>query len=155
MADTGTTDYDHVRLMAIGPGGITGAATNVKKHAQEVADALGRVIVALEALTAGGWQGATQREAEDFNARWTTVTQDLFGTKENPETGVLNAIAGGIGTAGANYNKAELGLNDLWKKFAGGLAPDGGGDGKDDPPPSKEPPADVLDTNKTAITADY
>ncbi|GLZ16206.1 hypothetical protein Acsp04_64410 [Actinomadura sp. NBRC 104425] len=146
------TDYDTVETLDIGPAGIKTTATEVLRLAQEIADALDRIVQSLNALTATGWQGMTQQEAEDFNNRWMEVMKALFGTKENPESGVLNAIASGIGTAGDNYDKGETGLTDIWAKFAAGLP---SGDGTSDQPPSKEPPADVLDTNKTAITADY
>ncbi|WP_165978274.1 WXG100 family type VII secretion target [Actinomadura darangshiensis] len=161
MAETGATDYDAVKKIAIGPTGLQSTAKRLLALAQEVADALSRVQTTLNGLTSEGWSGGTQQEAEDFNRRWLAVMKELFGTEADPGTGVLNAIASGVGVAGDNYAKTESGLAEIWKKFSSNLPTaeeladeDLDDDGKKDEP-IREKPEDVLDTNKTAITADY
>ncbi|QFG21554.1 WXG100 family type VII secretion target [Actinomadura sp. WMMB 499] len=157
MADSGTTDYDSVEKVAVGPTGLQNTAKRLLALAQEIADSLGRVQTTLNGLTADGWNGFGRQEAEDFNRRWLAVMKELFGTEADPSTGVLNAIASGVGVAGENYGKAESGLADIWSKFASSLPTAeelANGDGTDEEP-SDEKPKDVLDTNKTAITADY
>ncbi|MBE1533993.1 WXG100 family type VII secretion target [Actinomadura algeriensis] len=152
-----TTNYDLVDKISVAPSSLTTTATQLKTHAQEIADAIGRIQATLNGLTSQGWRGGTQQEAEDFNRRWLAVMKELFGTEADPSLGVLNAISSGVGVAGGNYGMAENGLNSVWNKFASGLPTadeltgDGGGEEKPDP----DKPADVLDTNKTAITADY
>lgn len=158
-----TTNYDLVDKISVGPSSLTTTATQLKTHAQEIADAIGRVQATLNGLTSQGWRGGTQQEAEDFNRRWLAVMKELFGTEEDPGGGVLNAISMGVGIAGGNYGRAENGLNDIWNKFASGLptaaelADDDGDADNDGTPdePNRDKPEDVLDTNKTAITADY
>ncbi|MCO6000324.1 WXG100 family type VII secretion target [Actinoallomurus rhizosphaericola] len=148
-----TTDYDHVQNIAIGPSGMDTTATSLSKCAQEIADSITRIENALKSLTLNGWAGKTQQEADDFNNRWVKVMGDLFGSKDKPNDGVLNAMANGIYTAVKNYDEAEYGLVDVWKRFAGKL-PKAGVESSV-PTPSKDTPPDQLDTNKTAITADY
>ncbi|GLY92653.1 WXG100 family type VII secretion target [Actinoallomurus iriomotensis] len=153
-----TTDYDHLKNMAIGPWGMHDTATSLQGLAQNVADSVSRIRTTLEALTINDWVGKTQQEADDFNNQWHTVMGQMFGSEEKPENGVLPAMAGGIATAVYNYDVAEFGLVDAWNTFAGKFA-----DGsthkwrrtqplRDDNPPA---PPDVTDTNQTAITADY
>ncbi|GAA0370619.1 hypothetical protein NE235_35550 [Actinoallomurus spadix] len=152
-----TTDYDYLSNMAIGPWGIHETATALHDYAQNVADSVSRIATTLQSLTLNDWVGKTQQEADDFNKRWRTVMGDIFGSDEKPDDGVLSAIATGLATALHNYNAAEFGLTDVWNRFTA----------KFDAPPQPwrsavppldidtTPPPDVLDTNKTAITADY
>jgi hypothetical protein len=145
-------DYDHVGDIAIGPSGMHDTAQMTSHLNQSVADSVNRIADTVKSLVLNDWQGATQQEAEDFNNQWLSVMGELFGSKDKPDDGVLNAIASGIATAADNYNKAEYGLINVWNQFAGKLPTDGqGGDGK----PSHDAPPDQMDTNKTAITADY
>ena len=144
-------NYDQAEL-DIEPADLKRAAETVNRHARDIAGALNRINAKLRALNEHGWQGATQQEAEDFNTRWIAVTNNLFGPKDDPHGGVLNAIAVGIDTAYGNYNTTETELTKIWKEFSGKLpSASGGGDGK----PDRKTPPDVTDTNRTAITADY
>ncbi|MGI5230637.1 hypothetical protein [Actinoallomurus sp. CA-142502] len=145
-----TADYDHVKGIAIGPWGINDTAKTLHDLSQNVADSVGRIGTTLQSLVLNDWMGKTQQEADDFNTRWAAVMGEVFGGHDKPNDGVLNALASGIGIAGNNYDKAEFGLVDVWNRFSGKF-----GDGKSDDPPSKNAPPDELDTNKTAITADY
>jgi uncharacterized protein YukE len=145
-------DYDHVSDIRIGPSGMHDTAQRISDLNQSVADSVTRIADTLNPLVLNDWQGATQQEAENFNNRWLSVMDELFGSKDKPDDGALNAMAHGIGTAADNYNKAEYGLMNVWNQFAGKLpTADQGGDGK----PSHDTPPDQMDTNKTAITADY
>jgi hypothetical protein len=152
MADS-SVNYDAVRKINISPTGLETAATNISGHAQSVADALHAIVAALDELEVN-WAGATQQEADAFYARWAVVANALFGPKENPNEGVLNAMVNGIDSARFNYSKAEGDLRGLWTDFGNSL-PDPNSPPEGDTPPSHETPADELDTNKTAITADY
>jgi hypothetical protein len=144
-----TTDYDKVKKISIEPSSISATVTSLGTHAQDVADSLDRIAKTLQSL-ALNWVGKTQQEADDFNNRWTTVMGEVFGPKDKPDDGALNALVDGLATAVKNYDEAELGLTDIWKQFAGKMPTD---DNNNDT--SKNTPPDQLDTNKTAITADY
>ncbi|MEV5704151.1 hypothetical protein [Actinoallomurus sp. NPDC052274] len=145
------TDYDHAEETYVSPSGLHDTAQQLHDLANAVADYVGRISDTLKSLNLN-WQGETQKEADDFSSRWTAVMGEVFGSEDRPEDGVLNAMAQGIATAVNNYNKAEFGIISAWSKFAGSLPTDGqGGSSK----PSDDIPPDVMDTNKTAITADY
>ncbi|MDN3354937.1 hypothetical protein [Actinomadura sp. DC4] len=142
-------DYDGLQTLAISPWGLHDTAKTIVQLAQDIADSLGRISDTLGSLTFDSWKGETQQEVDDMADRWLDVSYNLFGSEDTPNDGVLNAVADGIGIAGDNYNKAEIGLVNIWHKFAANV---GTGDGSDE---QKDKPADQMDTNKTAITADY
>jgi hypothetical protein len=135
------TDYDHAGETWVSPSGLHATAQQLSDLAKDVADSVGRISDTLKSLALNDWQGATQQEADEFNNRWVAVMAELFGSKDRPEDGVLNAMADGIVTAVNNYNKAESGLISAWSNFANGEKTHGN--------------PDVMDTNLTAITADY
>jgi hypothetical protein len=142
-------NYD-AETISIGAWGIHESGRRIKDLADDIANATDQIVKTLEPLMLDGWKGATQQEAEDFSNRWLAVMKEIFGTEAEPGAGVLNAILAGIGTAGDNYSKADNGLFDVWTKFAAAMPANGGNN-----PPSKDVPPDQMDTNKTAITADY
>jgi hypothetical protein len=148
MAGSGA-NYD-VERIAIGPWGIHEGGRRIKDLGDDIANATENIMTTLNSLVLDSWKGATKEEAEDFSNRWLAVMKEIFGTEDNPGAGVLNAILAGIGTAGDNYNRAENGLLDVWTKFAAAIPTNGGNN-----PPSNDVPPDQMDTNKTAITADY
>jgi hypothetical protein len=146
-----TTDYDKVKKISIEPSSISATVTSLGTHAQDVVDSLNRIEKTLQSLTLNDWAGKTQQEADDFNNRWAKVMGDVFGSKDKPDDGALNALIDGLATAVKNYDEAELGLTDIWKQFAGKMSTDGNNNNDT----LKETPPDQVDTNKTAITADY
>lgn len=147
MADS-TVDYDGAE-MDVGPRSMDGTAKRLQSIAQGIADALARIQTTLDGLVLDGWQGKSQQEATNLNTRWMMAMTHLFGTTDKPGDGVLNAIADGVEGAAQNYGTAESGLTDLWNSWSGKFS-DTGGDGD-----KNQTPPDELDTNATAITADY
>lgn len=143
-------DYD-VKTISIGPWGIHESGRRIKDLSDDIVNATETIMTTLNSLVLDSWKGRTKDEAEDFGNRWLAVMKEIFGTKDNPGAGVLNATLSGIGAAGDNYNKAENGLLDVWNKFAAAIPT--GDAGKT--APSRDVPPDQMDTNKTAITADY
>jgi uncharacterized protein YukE len=139
-------DYDASRI-AVAPKDMNAIATDVTNLSQDIANSLDHIRSTVEVLFLTDWKGRSQQEADELNNRWSTMMKKLFGTKEEPDIGVLSAIADGIGFAADNYGKAESGLTAAFHKFADGLS-GGAGD-------KNAVPKDELDTNKTAITADY
>jgi len=143
----GPVDYDLVKL-DIAPKEIGETSLALRRHAQDVADSIDRISAIVNALVLDGWQGASEQEAKDFGNRWLSVMTSLFGSKDHPKDGVLNALLDGVDIAAENFGKAESGVVEVFKNFAASLA--GAGEGH-----SNGPPHDQLDPNKTAITADY
>lgn len=145
------TNYDHAGETWISPSGLHATADQVNDLAKDIVDSVDRITKTLKSLVLNDWHGATQQEADDFNNRWLAVMGEVLGSKDKPDDGVLNALVDGIITATNNYNKAETGLVGVWSKFAGKLPSPGDKGGK----PLEVSPPDEMDTNKTAITADY
>ncbi|GAB2799962.1 hypothetical protein GCM10027176_00010 [Actinoallomurus bryophytorum] len=143
-------NYD-TETISIGSWGIHEGGRRIKDLGDDIADATDRILKTLNSLMLDSWLGTTQQEAEDFSNRWLAVMKEIFGTEAEPGAGVLNAIVAGIGTAGDNYSRADNGLLDVWTKFAAAMPTSGGGNNA----PSTDVPPDQMDTNKTAITADY
>lgn len=114
---TGTTyssgdadlQMDLTGVWAIGKNTIPG-------YVDELVDALDRITNALESIELN-WAGSSQREAQDINDRWQACARSLFGTKQQPEVGVLNRIAGGLQGAALNMSVAESQIVDLWQKY--------------------------------------
>lgn len=149
MADNASVDYDTVTKIQLSPSGLKETVGKLMGHSKAIAEGLDRVTQALNEIPGAVWVGPSQREANDFNAKWEAAAKELFGSREQPELGSLNVIVSGLNDAYENYQKAESGLADLWRKFRSNLAMDG------DDTPSQTPPEDKLDPNVTAITADY
>jgi Proteins of 100 residues with WXG len=146
------TDYDHAGETWASPAGLHSTGQQINDLAKDISDSVDRIQNTLQSLVLNDWQGATQQEADDFNNRWLAVMGELFGSKDKPNDGVLNAMADGIFKVTDNYNKAETGLVNVWSQFAGKLPSEGQ---KADSTPSDRIPPDEMDTNATAITADY
>lgn len=142
-----STDYDNVKEISLSLWGLNDRAKQIVQHGENIKDALDRIITTLDALQVE-WAGPSQKEQAEVSQRFSTVSTAVLGSKDKPEFGVLNAITRGLGTAGSNYGKAEAGLFDVWNQFASKIGSSGGKSSKDTPP-------DEMDTNKTAITADY
>jgi hypothetical protein len=144
-------DYDHIPQMSIDPSALHDTATTMKDIAQEIGDAVDRIMDTLDALVLDSWKGETEKEVNEFADHWSTVMDQLFGSKDKPDDGVLNAMVDGVTNACNNYNEAESGLTNVWNDFAAKLPSANGSSGDE----SKAAPPDKLDVTGTAITADY
>jgi uncharacterized protein YukE len=140
-------DYDQV-TMAVVPEGMHTKSQDLSNLAGNVADSLSRIQTTLESLVLDSWKGESQQEATDLANRWNGQMTDLFGTKDRPDDGVLNALADGVSAASGNFTKAEDGIIGIFNLFFSGLQGIA-------PPPADALPTDDLDTNNTAITVDY
>jgi hypothetical protein len=83
---------------------------------EELGDCLDKIADAMNAIQIN-WVGDSAKEADDLNDRYQQVQNSLFGTKKNPEMGVLNRIAGGLEGAVLNLNRAENQIDDAWKTY--------------------------------------
>jgi hypothetical protein len=110
--------------------------TKIPALVEEIGDCLDKIADAMNEIRIN-WVGDSAREADDLNNRYQQVQNSLFGTKKNPEMGVLTRIAGGLQGAVLNLNNAENQLDEAWKTYHDQLyeyltetvASDTGGDG--------------------------
>jgi hypothetical protein len=141
-----TSDYDHVESFHVYPDDLVTHGNNIKQHNQDIADPLLNIVNVLQDLHLG-WAGKTSEEAKAFGDQWDRVAEEPFGTKEHPENGVLNAIAGGVLTVASLFAQTEHQLADFFDKFAQALLADGGG--------GDTPPQSVTDPTTTAVSEQW
>jgi hypothetical protein len=111
----------------------------------DLVSALDTIAKTLEDLEIS-WAGDEKDEAVRLLDRFSDVSASIFGTKKDPEKGVLARIAGGLQNAAYSYNQTETVVQDSWDKLRAdlytilqGSAPsaDGGGGGDQTPPISE------------------
>lgn len=120
-------DYDSTQTFFVWPSDILVHAENIRLDSQSIADCLGTIVNTLQGLNLG-WAGTTAQEAKDFGDRWTAVAEELFGTKDNPQSGALNIVLDGVYTVGALFAGAEAGLRDFFNNMTAAIEGGGGGD---------------------------
>lgn len=76
-----------------------------------------------------GWVGETADQARQFSADWSGAIQQLFGTRDAPDSGVLTHIVRGVVIAAVNYDQAELAVTDMFSQLSAALGTNGGGEG--------------------------
>lgn len=140
MNDPSRVDYDSA-LIEVSPRSMQQAATELDALRAEVSGALTAIEDRLQSLRLS-WTGKASNEREKITADWQYVITGLFGPRHEPDEGVLNALVGGLGDAAGNFAKADLGVIDIFRRFASGLESDG-----------KSTYTDK--TTHTAVTADY
>jgi uncharacterized protein YukE len=140
MADSGP-DYD-VSVITVSPSGLNTIATNLVGLGQAISDSLVTINNTLSGLRVA-WQGQAASDAEDLNQNWMRVMTELFGTEDDPDKGVLPALADGVAMASGNFSVTEVGVTSLFKRFTGTASDD---DKRPDP---------VTDTNQTAVTMTF
>lgn len=139
-------DYDWTTLRAH-PQEMDLLATKLGWLADQVAGRIHHINEILNSLHLQ-WQGESAEEQKDISDRWLRVFSALFGTKDHPETGVLNALVGGVQKAAGNFGQAD---DHAWKMFNDyhmALTA---------PPMDQlhKQPEDQMNTDRTAVTADY
>ncbi|MFJ3639690.1 WXG100 family type VII secretion target [Streptomyces sp. NPDC090108] len=113
--DSATIDVDpktlHTAYLA-----VLHAVGDIGDDLNAITDQLNQLLVS--------WTGdssSAAKEAQDFNDRWTDVWTRLYGTKDNPEKGVLNRLVAGIETAAVTYSRGERGVSDAWSRWQAAL----------------------------------
>ncbi|MGW7487216.1 WXG100 family type VII secretion target [Streptomyces sp. NPDC054786] len=140
MNDPSRVDYDSA-LVDVSPRTMQQTAKELDALRTEVSDCLGAIDDRLQSLRLS-WTGNASRERQKITEDWQHVITGLFGQRHQPDTGVLNALVGGVADAAGNFAKADLGVTDVFRRFANGLESDG-------------KPTYTDKTTHTAVTADY
>jgi hypothetical protein len=95
---------------------VNSMITTISEELNAVTDQMNRLLVS--------WTGdstSAAKEAEDFNNDWNALWTRLFGTQDDPEKGILNRFANGIGTAALAYSRGERGVSDTWARWQAAL----------------------------------
>jgi uncharacterized protein YukE len=137
-------DYDTASLF-VEPDQLKTIADNLTANASDVATSTLNITNTLSDLQLG-WAGQSAQEANDIANRWDAVMNELFGTEDDPSTGVLNAIVDGLMTARDGFSKTEDALAKLFSQFRDQLTAGGAGSTPPQAPPNMD------DITMTAIT---
>ncbi|WP_394427743.1 WXG100 family type VII secretion target [Streptomyces sp. SGAir0957] len=148
MAENGTADYD-TSVIDVSPVNMKKTGDDMTSLAQDVSDSLKVINTQLGQLKLA-WQGKSAEDADVVAQDWLRVITELFGTEEDPSKGVLPALADGVHMSWSNFSTAEDGIRKLFADFHSALTGSGDGDGD-----SQDPPEEVTDTNKTAVTMTF
>jgi uncharacterized protein YukE len=118
------------------------SAATMTTAAQGILNDLTDIITALNSLKVS-WVGDSADAATAATDRWNNTMTLLYGTEDDPSTGILNILTGGLASDAVNYSQCEQQVYDMFNTFESTLvaATKGGdgsdnGDGKDDPPPT-------------------
>ncbi|MEU2620655.1 WXG100 family type VII secretion target [Streptomyces sp. NPDC007157] len=140
-------DYNAVTL-SVDPNSLTAACDQVSSAGQNISDALADIMNSLSELRLS-WTGDAADVANDFNTRWTTVTEQLYGTQAEPSKGVLNILTSGIAKAAQNYANCEGAIKAMFEQFHTGIVQAGSGSA------SSGSPTDVVDQPSGAPDKNY
>jgi uncharacterized protein YukE len=67
------------------------------------------------------WVGKSSDEADKFNKDWNDIWKRLYGTKDDPDQGILNRFASGLTTAAVTYSRGERAVSDSFARFQAAL----------------------------------
>ncbi|MER7186446.1 WXG100 family type VII secretion target [Streptomyces hyaluromycini] len=140
-------DYNAVTL-SVDPNSLNAACDQVNSAGQNISDALADIMNSLSDLRLS-WTGDAADVADDFNTRWTAVTEQLYGTQAEPSKGVLNVLTAGIGKAAQNYANCEGAIKTMFLNFHTGIVQAGNGSA------SSGSPTDTVDQPSGAPDQNY
>ncbi len=108
MPEPKPANYDNAGIVIqVDPDAMyTDATTTMRTHGESIADSISSINDTWNGLKLG-WMGRTADEAQSFNDEWNAAIKSLFGTKDDPSTGVLNKIEVAVHYASVNYGVAE------------------------------------------------
>jgi hypothetical protein len=96
------------------------AESVMPEYALEVADSVNRIIDVWNGLKLG-WVGGTADEAQAFNDAWSAAVSKLFGTQDDPTTGILHQIGRSVALASMNYGEAESVVTKMFRDMSNAL----------------------------------
>ncbi|MEV6536786.1 hypothetical protein AB0M86_45770 [Streptomyces sp. NPDC051639] len=96
---------------------VVDAIISISDDLNAITDQLNQLLVSWTGDSSGA-----AKEAQDFNDKWTDTWTRLYGTKDNPEKGVLNRLVSGLETAAVTYSRGERGVSNSWSRWQAALA---------------------------------
>ncbi|MGP4045980.1 WXG100 family type VII secretion target [Streptomyces sp. 2A115] len=158
-------DYD-TSVLSIDPRLVDEVGRSLLTLAEQMVDHIEAIAGAAFHLRLS-WAGSSAQEAKKFMDRWNGVMRELFGSKEHPEDGVLNVMAGTVHVVAAGFSQTEARLEQVFREFADNL-PGGAeylqhqitqaflGDTGDETPTSAPPDVpEGLDPEDSAVLEDF
>jgi len=109
-------NYDSSSI-SVDPGGLNSCSDAITAQVQDIANYLGNINNALSNL-ALSWAGQAANAASTYNTDWASVVQALFGTQDDPSTGALNILVGGLSSAAQNYSAAEAAIAKMFTDYS-------------------------------------
>ena len=89
-------------------------------YGRRIADSINGIVDTWNELKIG-WVGRTKEEAEAFNDEWTAAISTLYGSKKDPEAGILTQIGQLVGSAAINYGHIETVVTKMFRDFNNSL----------------------------------
>ena len=103
--------------MTVNMADLNMAAKNLVKHSTTINDLSGLINDKLNSLAHLSWAGPSASDANQVANTWDNVMTTLYGTKDDPSTGILNILVGGVSGAVQNYLLNEVGIASMYSKF--------------------------------------
>jgi uncharacterized protein YukE len=114
--DTGVpSNYDNVTL-TVDMESLNTAANAIYQYCTNINNALGYINNILSGL-ALAWTGPSSDEAQTAANDWNSMMTTLFGTKADPDAGILNILAGGLLQAVQNYSTNEQAIGMMFSYY--------------------------------------
>lgn len=90
-------------------------------YGTQIADSINRIVDVWNGLKLG-WVGTTADEAQAFNDAWSAAITKLFGTQDDPTSGILSHIGNAVALASINYGEAESIVTQMFRDMSNALA---------------------------------
>lgn len=139
-------DYDSVGDFYVYPADIKNDGDTLEHLANTVVQSLTNISNTLNDLKLG-WAGKTSQEAQEFGDRWLRVANELFGTDDHPEYGVINVILNGVLDVADMFAKTEGGIMAYFDAFKQALDTSHSGG------PSQH--SNIVDPDVSAVTEQW
>jgi len=113
-------NYDSVRI-AVNLFDLNTAADVVTTNSKTINDLMNGINDKLGQL-ALSWTGPAASDANQATTRWNNVMTALYGTRNDPSTGILNILASGVTAAVGNYAVNEQAIVKMFAQFFSALS---------------------------------
>jgi hypothetical protein len=110
------SNYDNT-VVDVDPGTIELNADLIQIAVTEVSESFNVIMDTLTNL-ALSWSGTSSTVANEFNTLWADAMTRLFGTKDNPESGILSVVVSGMKGAVQNYSSTEQNVVEMFNQLS-------------------------------------
>jgi uncharacterized protein YukE len=147
MPEPKPANYDNAGMVIqVDPDAMyTDATTTMRTHGDSMAEHISSINDTWNGLKLG-WMGRTADEAQSFNDQWNAAIKSLFGTEEDPSSGVLNKIEVAVHYASVNYGVAEDVVVKMFNQIAAAI---GNPSGSPDSGPKSHTDGPITETFPT------
>jgi uncharacterized protein YukE len=114
------SNYDST-VVDVDPSSIEMSADAIQIAVVEVSQSLNVIMNTLSGL-ALSWTGESADVANKFNTLWSNAMTSLFGTKDDPDIGILSAVVSGMKGAVQNYSASEQQVVDMFNQLKSSMS---------------------------------